>query len=62
MFQTIFEDLKLDVDTRDKKMNIRETIKQMFDCWLKIGLITSYKFEKKGTQFYKILFTVNKNK
>ena len=62
LFQTIFEDLKLDVDTRDKKMNIRETIKQMFDCWLKIGLITSYKFEKKGTQFYKILFTVNKNK
>ena len=62
LFQTIFEDLKLDVSTRDKKMNIRGTIKQMFDFWLKIGLLTSYKFEKKGTQFYKISFTVKKNK
>ena len=62
LFQTIFEDLKLDVSTRDKKMSIRGTIKQMFDFWLKIGLLTSYKFEKKGTQFYKISFTVKKNK
>ena len=62
LFQTIFEDLKLDISTRDKKMNIRETIKQMFDFWLKIGLLTSYKFEKKGTQFYKISFTVKKTK
>ena len=62
LFQTIFEDLKLDVSTRDKKMNIRGTIKQMFDFWLKIGLLTSYRFEKKGTQFYKISFTVKKNK
>ena len=60
LFQTIFEDIKLDVSTRDKKMNIRETIKQMFDFWLKIGLLTSYKFEKKGIQFYKISFTVTR--
>ena len=62
LFQTLFEDLKLDVDTRHKSKNIRETIKQMFDFWLKIDLLTSYKFEKKGTQFYKISFTVKKNK
>ena len=62
LFQTIFEDLKLDVDTRHKTKNIRDTIKQMFDFWLKMGLLTSYKFEKKGTQFYKISFTVKKNK
>lgn len=62
LFQTIFEDLKLDVDTRHKTKNIRDTVKQMFDFWLKIELLTSYKFEKKGTQFYKISFTVKKNK
>ena len=62
LFQTIFEDLKLDVDTRHKTKNIRDTVKQMFDFWLKIGLLTSYRFEKKGTQFYKISFTVKKNK
>ena len=62
LFQTLFEDLNLDVNTRDKKMNIRETIKQMFDYWITIGLITSYKFEKKGNQFYKISFIVKKNK
>lgn len=58
LFQTIFDDLKLDVNTRDKKMNIRDNIKQMFDYWLKIGLIQAYKFEKNGRQFYKISFSV----
>ena len=58
LFQTIFDDLKLDVNTRDKKMNIRDNIKQMFDYWLKIGLIQAYRFEKKGRQFYKISFSV----
>lgn len=58
LFQTIFDDLKLDVNTRDKKMNIRDNIKQMFDYWLKIGLIQAYRFEKKGRQFYKISFSI----
>ena len=58
LFQTIFEDLKLDVNTRDKKKNIRDNIRRMFDYWLKIGLIQAYKFETKGQQFYKISFSV----
>ena len=58
LFQTIFDDLKLDVNTRDKKKNIRDNIRRMFDYWLKIGLIQSYKFETKGQQFYKISFSV----
>lgn len=56
LFQTIFDDLKLDVNTRDKKKNIRDSIRQMFDYWLKVGLIQAYKFEKKDQKFYKISF------
>ena len=58
LFQTIFDDLKLDVNTRDKKKNIRDSIKRMFDYWLEVGLIQAYKFEKRGQKFYKISFSV----
>lgn len=58
LFQTIFDDLKLDVSTRDKKKNIRDNIRRMFDYWLKVGLIQAYKFEKKDQKFYKISFSV----
>ena len=58
LFQTIFKDLNLDVNTRDKRKNIRDNIRKMFDFWLNIGLLRSYRFEKKGTQFYKISFSV----
>ena len=58
LFTTIHEDLKLDVSDRHKIKNIRDNIRKMFDYWIKIGLIKSYRFEKKGTAFYKISFTV----
>lgn len=58
LFTTIHEDLNLDVDNRNKVKNIRDNIRKMFDYWLKIGLIKSYRFEKRGTSFYKISFTV----
>ena len=58
-FDTIFEDLQLDVSTRKKKKVIRDTIKVMFDYWVEVGLLMSYKFEKKGQAFYKIVFNVN---
>lgn len=58
LFQTIFDDLKLDVNTRDKKKNIRDSIKQMFQYWLKVGLIQAYKFEKLYQKFYKISFSI----
>lgn len=58
LFTTIHEDLKLDVDNRNKIKNIRDNIRKMFDYWIKIGLIKSYCFEKKGKSFYKISFTV----
>ena len=58
LFKTIHEDLKLDVSDRHKIKNIRDNLKKMLDYWLKIGLIRSYKFEKKGQQFYKISFYV----
>ena len=58
LFQTIFDDLKLDVNTRDKRKNIRDSIRQMFNYWLKVGLIRSYKFEKQDQKFYKISFSV----
>lgn len=58
LFTTIHEDLNLDVDNRNKIKNIRDNIRKMFDYWLKIGLIKSYRFEKRGTSFYKISFTV----
>ena len=58
LFKTIHEDLKLDVGDRHKIKNIRDNLRKMLDYWLKIGLIRSYKFEKKGQQFYKISFSV----
>lgn len=59
LFESIFDDLKLDVNTRKKKKVIRDNIKVMFDYWLKLNLITAYEFEKLGQSFYKIKFTVN---
>ena len=59
LFDTLYEDLHLDVSTRDKKKIIRDNIRIMFDYWVKIRLITSYKFVKSGQRFYKIEFTVN---
>ena len=59
LFTTIHEDLNLDVDNRNKVKNIRDNIRKMFDYWLKIGLIKSYRFEKRGTSFYKVSFTVS---
>ena len=58
LFATIHEDLKLDVSDRHKVKNIRDNIRKMFDYWVKIKLVKSYRFEKKGTAFYKISFTV----
>ena len=62
LFQTIFNDLNLDVNTRDKRKNIRDNIEKMFDFWLNIGLLRSYKFEKQGTKFHKISFKVASDK
>lgn len=59
LFETLYEDLHLDVSTRDKKKTIRDNIRIMFEYWVKICLITSYKFVKSGQRFYKIEFTVN---
>ena len=59
LFTTIHEDLKFDVDNRNKIKNIRDNIRKMFDYWVKIGLIKSYRFEKKGKSFYKLSFTVD---
>jgi len=42
------KDLKLDVDNRNKVKNIRDNIRKMFDYWIKIGLIKSYRFEKRN--------------
>ena len=58
LFTTIHEDLNLEVNNRNKIKNIRDNIRKMFDYWLKIELIKSYRFEKRGTSFYKISFTV----
>lgn len=58
LFKTIHEDLNLDVGDRHKIKNIRDNLRKMLDYWLKIELIRSYKFEKKGQQFYKISFSV----
>lgn len=58
LFETIHEDLNLNVSNRTKAKNIRDTIRRMFDYWIKVGLIKSYRFEKRGTSFYKISFTV----
>ena len=58
LFTTIHKDLNLDVDNRNKIKKIRDNIRKMFDYWLKVGLIKSYCFEKKGKSFYKISFNV----
>ena len=58
LFQTIFDDLKLDVNTRDKKKNIRDSIRRMFNYWLKVGLIQAYQFKKQEQKFYKISFSI----
>lgn len=58
LFQTIFDNLKLNVNTREKKKNIRDSIRQMFDYWLEVGLIQAYKFEKQEQKFYKISFSI----
>ena len=61
LFESIYEDLKLDVNTRDKKKNIRNNIKMMFDYWIEAKLLTSYEFVKSGQAFYKIVFKINQS-
>ena len=58
LFTTIQKDLNLDVSDRNKAKRIRDSAQKMFDYWVEIGLVKSYRFEKKGTAFYKISFTV----
>ena len=58
LFTTIQKDLNLDVSDRNKAKRIRDSAQKMFDYWVEIGLLESYCFEKKGTAFYKISFTV----
>lgn len=59
LFNTLFEDLGLDVSTRMKRKVIRDNIRRMFDYWVQIGLLMSYKFVKVGQKFHKIVFKVN---
>lgn len=59
LFDTLHEELNLDVSTRKKKKFIRDNIKLMFDYWVDAKLLTSYKFVKTGQSFYKIMFNVN---
>lgn len=59
LFTTLFEDLQLDVSTRMKKKFIRDNIRRMFDYWVRVGLLVSYKFVKVGQKFYKVVFNVN---
>lgn len=59
LFDTLHEELNLDVTTRKKKKVIRDNIKIMFDYWQKIGLIMSYEFKKVGKSYHKIVFKVN---
>lgn len=59
LFDTLFLDLQLDVNTRKKKKAIRDVVRQMMEYWVQIGLLYSYKFEKMGQAFYKIVFNVN---
>ena len=58
LFETIYKDLNLNVGNRTKAKNLRDTIRKMFDYWLSVRLIKSYRFEKRGTSFYKISFDV----
>lgn len=59
LFDTLHEELNLDVGTRKKKKIIRDNIKMMFDYWVQIKLLISYEFIKAGKTFYKIKFNVN---
>ena len=59
LFDTLYEELNLDVSTRKKKKVIRDNVKLMFDYWVRINLLKSYKFVKNGQAFYKIEFNVN---
>ena len=59
LFNTLFEDLRLDVSTRMKRKVIRDNIRRMFDYWVQIGLLMSYEFVKVGQKFHKIEFKVN---
>ena len=59
LFDTLYDDLKLDVSTRKKKKVIRDNIRLMFDYWVQSKLILSYDFIKNGKTFYKIKFNVN---
>ena len=59
LFETIYDELQLDVTTRKKKKIIRDAIKIMFDYWVKIHLLISYSFVKNGQAYYKIVFNVN---
>ena len=42
-----------------KRKVIRDNIRRMFDYWVQIGLLMSYKFVKVGQKFHKIVFKVN---
>ena len=59
LFNTLFEDLRLDVSTRMKKKVIRDNIRKMFDYWVQIGFLMSYKFVKVGQKFHKIAFKLD---
>lgn len=59
LFDTLYEELNLDVSTRKKKKVIRDNIKLMFDYWGQTKLIISYEFVKIGQTFHKIVFNVN---
>ena len=62
LFSTIHENLNLNTSDRHKIKNIRDNIRDMFDYWKKVGLIKSFRFEKKGTAYYKISFKVAPNR
>ena len=59
LFDTLYEELNLDISTRKKKKAIRDNIKSMFDYWVQTKLLISYEFIKIGKTFYKIVFNVN---
>lgn len=59
LVDTMFRDLNLEVSTRKKKKVILDSVKIMFDYWVRVGLLVSYNFEKMGQAFHKIVFKVN---
>ena len=59
LFDSLYEELNLDVSTRKKKKIIRDNIKLMFDYWIQTKLLISYEFVKIGQTFNKIIFNVN---